>query len=575
MKHTLFIGLAAFLVLSCSDENIPEASWNIYEMESLSATAGNKEVTLEWTPSEKRTPDAYYIKWTPGSADYQGGEMEVEGIQTSATVTPLTNRVMYTFTVQPRYGAQKGAPSTATAMPKSPYADVDNLSAKASSGKVTLSWSKPSGTTGTVTGYTITCSPNNQRANITNPETTTYAFTGLTDGTEYKFVIVTHYDGGDSDGTSISRTAGLSAPTWTSVSLVNGTYTGFVKASNPVFSPDGETMYVPSSNKQGDLFAIDVMSGTVKWVYPIANVTYGGGAAVGNDGTIYQGDQKGVIHAISSNGDKKWTYATGGKIEDFPAVTSDNVLYVGVGESGTSSLYAIDGSSGSLIWKKTVDGNVAAAVAVDASGNVYLGTNKAIYSFTSEGTERWTSASLNVTERGSFSINGTSLYAALKAGAGVASINMTDGSTNWTSGIATGDAYFPIVGTDGSVYFTDKGSQMIIAVNADGSKKWSVAAGAALIYAGLALDSKGILYTGTQSMLNGSYLILGVRASDGTVVVNQSSGEQMMSAFTIGEDGRLYFGTVAGNVNALNIAATKAEGWSMRGGNYQGTNSLK
>lgn len=575
MKHILYVIFTVFLITSCDDENLPTASWDLYELESLTATAGNKQVTLNWTASEKRTPDVFLVTWTSDSEEQGDCSKEVSGTENSTAIDGLVNRTSYTFTVQPVYGDKKGAPSSVSATPKSPYADVENLAAKPATGKITLTWTKPTEELGALEGYTITWTPGDGTAEITDPEMTKYTVGDLEDGTEYTFTIVPHYAGGDADGVSTTGTPGNTTPTWTSVSLTNGSYTGYVKTSNPVFSPDGGTMYIPTSNKKGDLFAIDVMSGNVKWVYTISNVTYGGGAAVGNDGTIYQGDQKGVIYAITSNGDTKWTYKTGGKIEGFPAITSDNILYIGAGESATSSLYAINGSTGDVLWKQTVDGNTASAVAVDADGNIYFGTNKAVYSFKSDGTARWTSSSLNVTERGSFALNGSTLYAALKSGAGVAAINTTSGSVEWTSGIATGDSYFPIIGTDGSIYFTDKGSQQAIALTANGVQKWATKVGVALVYAGMALAENGILYTGTQSKSGSNYLILGFNAATGNIDVQQNSSEQIMAAFTIGDDERVYYGTVAGNINAFDAGSTRAEGWSIRGGNAQGTNSLK
>lgn len=48
---------------------------------------------------------------------------------------------------------------------------------------------------------------------------------------------------------------------WNSIKLQSGNYTGYVKVSNPVFSPDGKTMYIPTSTPAGHLFAIDVATG--------------------------------------------------------------------------------------------------------------------------------------------------------------------------------------------------------------------------------------------------------------------------------------------------------------------------
>ena len=69
-------------------------------------------------------------------------------------------------------------------------------------------------------------------------------------------------------------------------------------------------MYIPTSTPAGHLFAIDVTTGNIKWVYGIDAITYGGGALIGDDGTIYQCvESKDIdnVHAINSDGTKKWS----------------------------------------------------------------------------------------------------------------------------------------------------------------------------------------------------------------------------------------------------------------------------
>jgi hypothetical protein len=51
------------------------------------------------------------------------------------------------------------------------------------------------------------------------------------------------------------------ATTWTSYPIVRCTLKGYVKASNPVFSPDGNTIYLPTSTPNGHLFAVDRATG--------------------------------------------------------------------------------------------------------------------------------------------------------------------------------------------------------------------------------------------------------------------------------------------------------------------------
>ena len=146
----------------------------------------------------------------------------------------------------------------------------------------------------------------------------------------------------------------------------------------------------------------------------------------------------------------------------------------------------------------------------------------------------------------------------------------------WTYPTTKGDAYFPIVDKNGNVYFTEKGSQTVHAVNAGGSKIWEKNVGNNLNYSGGALSTDGILYIGTQS----NNKVLGLDITNGNIVFEETVGQQVMAAVTIGPDKRLYCGTIGsnniGSIKAFAINKTlETDSWSIRGGDIQGTNRQK
>jgi outer membrane protein assembly factor BamB len=219
---------------------------------------------------------------------------------------------------------------------------------------------------------------------------------------------------------------------WSAIELRSGDLSGYVKTSNPVFSPDGNTIYIPTSTPNGHLFAVDRVTGIIKWVFQIPTITYGGGAVVGNDGTIYQCGTDSKVYAINPNGSQKWVFTAAGAFGAFPALSSDGFLYC-LANGTTSTLYAINVSNGNKEWEQSISGNTGGAVAIDNAGNVYAGTNSRIVKFNAAGEMQWeTAADLILTERGSFAIDGTTLYAALRGGAGIAAVNMADGEIKWT-----------------------------------------------------------------------------------------------------------------------------------------------
>ena len=641
------------VVFTACEEELPKANFDLYELKSLTATAGDMNVTLAWEAYENARPNEYLILWTSGSSDAEGGEMTVDAKTMTATINNLVNDVAYTFSVQPRYTGGLASKTTAACTPKNARYPISDLTAAAGNERVRLRWTKPASER--FTRYQVTVNPGNQIINLDDTSLEEYIVDGLTNDQEYTFNVVCVYPTGNSIAVETSATPGLIYPIlastelvvwepstfayndmyfmagevksvswdfgdgttsgennpvhaftttgtytvavtvtyvnnttesgsltvtvgnykWNSVDLNFGGLTGYVKTSNPVFSPDGKTMYIPTSTPAGHLFAIDVVSGEFKWVFAISQITYGGGALVAPDGTIYQCVRNATInnvYAINPNGTQKWAVKLDAAIGAFPALSADGVLYC---LTNKSTLYALDASSGAIKWQQSLDGATGSAVAIDKAGNVYAGTSAAIYSFKSNKEQNWKLEEVNVTEQATFALKDQVLYATLKNG-GLVAVDMTNGTKKWTYPTTKGDAYFPIADKNGNVYFTEKGSQTVHAVNASGSKIWEKNVGNNLNYSGGALSTDGILYIGTQS----NNKVLGLDITNGNIVFEETVGQQVMAAVSIGPDRRLYCGTIGsnniGSIKAFAVNKTLAtDSWSIRGGDIQGTNRQK
>lgn len=641
------------VVFTACEEDLPKASFDLYELKSLTATAGDMNVTLSWEAYENARPNEYLILWTSGSSEAEGGEMTVDAKTMTATINNLVNDVAYTFSVQPRYAGGLASKTTAACTPKNARYPISDLTAAAGNERVRLRWTKPASER--FTRYQVTVNPGNQIINLDDTSLEEYIVDGLTNDQEYTFNVVCVYPTGNSIAVETSATPGLIYPIlastelvvwepstfayndmyfmagevksvswdfgdgttsgennpvhaftttgtytvavtvtyvnnttesgsltvtvgnykWNSVDLNFGGLTGYVKTSNPVFSPDGKTMYIPTSTPAGHLFAIDVVSGEFKWVFAISQITYGGGALVAPDGTIYQCVRNATInnvYAINPNGTQKWAVKLDAAIGAFPALSADGVLYC---LTNKSTLYALDASSGAIKWQQSLDGATGSAVAIDKAGNVYAGTSAAIYSFKPNKEQNWKLEEVNVTEQATFALKDQVLYATLKNG-GLVAVDMTNGTKKWTYPTTKGDAYFPIADKNGNVYFTEKGSQTVHAVNASGSKIWEKNVGNNLNYSGGALSTDGILYIGTQS----NNKVLGLDITNENIVFEETVGQQVMAAVSIGPDRRLYCGTIGsnniGSIKAFAVNKTLAtDSWSIRGGDIQGTNRQK
>lgn len=350
--------------------------------------------------------------------------------------------------------------------------------------------------------------------------------------------------------------------------------TGYVKTSNAVFSHDGKTFYLPTANKVGDLNAFEAITGTKKWTFAISSITYGGGAAVGPDDVIYQAARDAKLYAVTSDGVQKWVYETGAKnknLDCFPAITADGSrVYI---LDGDNVLHAVNTSNATAIWTKRLEGtdNKAGAIAIDKNGKIYVGTRSFIYAFNASGEQLWQTAA-SVTEIGSFALDGGTLYAAQIGGGGLIAVSTADGQVKW-SVTSSGDAYAPVVGKDGSVYFVDKGGKSLYAVSAEGVLKWKFNGGSALTYCFPVLDEKGIIYFGTSG--GTIFAIDSATGTEAWKMETDATGDnaKIMSGMTVGPDKKLYVSYIGGNMTAIPVfAGPETSTWSCRGGNIYGTN---
>ena len=120
----------------------------------------------------------------------------------------------------------------------------------------------------------------------------------------------------------------------------------------------GGVVYVGAGN--GDLLAIDLNSGKLRWKYETGNLIGESSPAVVGD-SVYIGDLGGVFHAVNiRDGKRLWTFETTSEIKSSPVVVGDIVL---VG-SYDGHLYGLDAQSGKLRWKVLTQGQVHATPAV-------------------------------------------------------------------------------------------------------------------------------------------------------------------------------------------------------------------
>lgn len=257
-------------------------------------------------------------------------------------------------------------------------------------------------------------------------------------------------------------------------------------------------------------------AGSLKWKFGTGNQA-GSSPAIGDDGSIYIGDEAGYVYSLSGlTGAVKWKFQTGKQISSCPAVAPDGSVYVG---SDDSVVYALNGATGAPKWKFPTGDRVASSPAIGSDGTVYIGSDD------------------------------KNLYA----------LNGATGALKWAfpTGFAVDSG--PAIGPDGTVYI---GSDKVYALDpASGAVKWSFKTGGLFIFSAPVLDAAGVLYVVSAdggSAVPGS---VSDHSTDGIYALSSATGAKLwfqpgleISTPAIGSNGSIYVGASDG-VYSLNAAS--------------------
>lgn len=533
-----------------------------FPVTDLIAAAGNNAIKATWKKPVAENVAGYTITLMPGNIVVDINNPDI----LSKIISGLTNDVEYTVSVRAKYtnGNSEAVTSTVTPGNVQPITSTkthamlneaisflyNDLFFTKDIASVSWNFGDGSVTTTTAPSHTYTKAGKynvSMTANYTDGTSSTGNIDLYIIGYKWQYLFNEHLS-------SLSSSFGM------------------VKASSPAYASDGTIYIILCGNgSAGQLFAINP-DGTTKWVFEgTTGNSYGTGPAVGNDGTIYFGNSDKNFYAVKPDGTLKWKYTTGGAIACFPAIASDGSAYV---ISGDNVLYALS-STGSLKWSVTLD-NTAGAIVIGNNGNIYAGTKGSIYCFDNTGAQLWQTVA-SCTEKCSFAMNGGMIYAAQKGGSGLMAISMSSGSIAWSFPISNGgDAYTPVVGKDGTIYFGCKSGLKFYAITSSGSEKWSYTTGCALNYCSPVIDSNNVVYFGSQADSNNESGIWAINGSDGSLVwkMSRTSNGKIMAGAAISPAGILHIGTLGvsgepGALIAIDIfAGLETSSWSVRGGNY-------
>ena len=465
-------GLAA-LAASCWTEDIPEAGAARHQVEALTATPGDEEVTLAWEIPDGWNPTDYIVFYT--DEESQTVTLRTGGAN-RYVVDKLTNGISYNFNVQAVYGKLISNAVTVAGRPSTSRLPVTDLTVTdTGDGYVALAWSAPSTLVEKYTlSYYIEDMPGDIRTQEIGKEQTAYRCEGLTNDKTWFFLLAAEYAKGPAEADVVRAMPTKAIPYFISSETA--------AVDQPVTFEFNRTAYADASD--------------VTWTFPDGTVLTGDKVLSGFKTT---GNQTVMLSAKIDGSSREWKItveirpyvvnfmdweqADGAKYESptytCPVLSPDaGTVYVNTGNK-VSNLYAFDVRTGKNKWtfRPTDNGDMQAEsksmVAVNpVSGDIYYGTSAGgqFYAVKPDGTLHWKFSkcgSMNSAPP-AVSADGTVVYIADAKG-DLYALDAETGTERWSAPYAAGSCGYGLLVNGGEVVL---GAQTAIHfVNAaDGTK---------------------------------------------------------------------------------------------------------
>ena len=546
-----------------------------FAITDLAAEGSANMVILSWTKPSTGV-SSYTLTYSSENSEAQ--KVTIEANKESYTVDELENDVIYTFSLVANYAKGPSEPAVAKAMPALavPYF-IDRTKAAVNQpinfkfntegypSATNVRWTFPDGKilTGNEVSYGIPSS-----------------------GT--KEVTLTVHLGDKDKSWTIELQIRDYVVNFNEWECIGANYNGF-KGSCPVFSPDGKMVYNITFNQTTCLYAFNVETGELAWVYKPSSVAGSYNMLTVNPvtGDIYFGTTKaGQFYCVNAKGDLKWKFDGAGSMKSAaPAVNkAGSVVFIG---DGAGNIFALDAASGSKKWSAAL-GSAAAGLLVNGNELVAGAVNGTVTFYnTADGTVITSLKFPCMTDITGFAVGNDKRTVYLPAKTAMCSFDLETRAILVESlSVADNDLYEPVVAPNGNVYVAGK-DNCVYCLDKDLTKvvwkyQHTVSSGKnvnAFNYSHPCVDTENHLYITSGQASNVSYIF----NPDGTVKESWtygSSNQQKQMGGNNYLNGVLYSAFVGntgdnGAFYGKYVGGERANSWSTHGGDICGSCCLK
>lgn len=546
-----------------------------FAVTDLAAEGSANMVILTWT-KPSTSVSSYTLTYSSENSEAQ--EVTIEADKESYTVEDLENDVIYTFSLVANYAKGASVPAVAKAMPafavpffidKTKAAVNQPINFKFNTegypSATNIRWTFPDGKilTGTEVSYGIPSSGTKQ-------------------------VTLTVHLGGTDKSWTIELQIRDYVVNYIDWECVGANFNG-AKGSCPVFSPDGKTVYNITFNQTTCLYAFNVETGELAWVYKPSSVAGSYNMLTVNPvtGDIYFGTTKaGQFYCVNAKGDLKWKFDEAGSMKSAaPAVNKDgSVVFIG---DGAGNIFALDAASGAKKWSAAL-GSAAAGLLVNGNELVAGAVNGTVTFYnTADGTVISSLKFPCMTDISGFAVGNDKKTVYLPAKTAMCSFDLETRAILVESlSVADNNLYEPVVAPNGNVYVAGK-DNCVYCLDKDLTRVvWKYqhtdSAGKvvnAFNYSHPCVDTENRLYITSGQTSNVSYIF----NPDGKVKESWtygSSNQQKQMGGNNYLNGVLYSAFVGntgdnGAFYGKYVGGERANSWSTHGGDICGSCCLK